>query len=82
MYSVRVYFIHPRKGLIVRYLTFDTYTMAMDCYYTLTGERENKTYPKDLYFNLATITHTAIGELFNENSIECELLSEYLGKTI
>ncbi|QFP93422.1 UNVERIFIED_ORG: hypothetical protein Xoosp15_157 [Xanthomonas phage Xoo-sp15] len=56
--------------------------MAMDCYYTLTGERENKTYPKDLYFNLATISHSALGELFNENSIECELLAEYLNKTI
>jgi len=82
MYSVRVYFMHPRKGLTVRYLTYDTYTMAMDSYYTLTGERESKTYPKSLYFNIATISHSALGELFNETSIECELLAEYLDKTI
>ena len=82
MYSVRVYFVHPRKGLIVRYLTYDTYTMASDAIRTLEGRDLRKEYPKELYLEVATVSHTAIGELMPCDGIECEELKDYLHKAV
>ncbi|HHK5530385.1 TPA: hypothetical protein ACQUHF_004380 [Bacillus paranthracis] len=82
MYSIRVYFFHPQGNLIVRYLTFDSYTKAVQCKETLESAIEEEPYTKRLYFEVAIISYDAIGELISEKNIECKLLEEYLSKTI
>lgn len=81
MYSIRIYCMHPRKGLQVRYVTFDTYTLATDCIEVLEG-KESPGYTSEMYLESGTLTKDILGELLNDRSIECPGLINYLNKTI
>jgi len=73
--------MHPRKGLQVRYITFDTYTMSTDCMDVLQGQ-ESPEFTSEMYLESGTLTKDILGELVNDRSIECPALVNYLNKTI
>jgi len=73
--------MHPRKGLQVRYITFDTYTMSTDCMDVLAG-KESPGFTVEMYLESGTLTKDILGELVNDRSIECPALVNYLNKTI
>jgi len=81
MFSIRIYCMHPRKGLQVRYITFETFFMAIDCKEILEG-KESPGYTVEMYLESSTLTRDALGEILNDRSIECPALINYLNKTI
>jgi len=81
MFSIRIYCMHPRKGLQVRYITFETFFMAIDCKEILEG-KESPGYTVEMYLESSTLTRDALGEILNSSSIECPALINYLNKTI
>lgn len=78
MYSVKV---HSNINDTTRYLNFETYNTAANCYRTLRSTKETSFYPED-YFEAAVITDQPIKEVLNEIAVETDFVITYIYKTV
>lgn len=81
MYSVEVYST-LFGSRITRFLTFDSYSAAVNCIQNLTGSTLTGVYYPEDYFQTAAISSHARGEVVNNKPIETDLVINYLEKTV
>jgi hypothetical protein len=76
MYSVKL----AADG-IIRYLSFETYSSAVNCIAALEATRPGRNYPED-YFEAGTLSVTPKGEVLNNRAIKTDFILTYCYKCI
>jgi hypothetical protein len=76
MYSVKL-----TAAGITRYLSFETYSSAVNCIAALEATRPGRYYPED-YFEAGTLSVSPKGEVLNDRAIQSDFILSYSYKCI
>jgi len=76
MYSVKL----TADG-VTRYLSFETYSSAVNCIAALEATKPGRYYPED-YFIAGTLSVTPKGEVLNDRAIATDFILSYSYKCI